>query len=65
MGFIMLGLARVVSQFPAQHFAKITGVNHIIESLLGFEELFPRLWAISFKRARAREVKFFHVVYKF
>ena len=65
MGFIMLRLARVVSQFPAQYFGKITGVNHIIESLLGFEEFFPRLSAISFKWAREREVKFFHVVYEF
>ena len=64
MGFIMLRLAQVVSEFPAQYFGKIPGVNHIIESLLGFREVFPRLSAIFFKRAREREVKLRHVVFE-
>ena len=42
MDFIMLSLARVVSQFPAQYFGKLPGLFLTFESLLGFREFFPR-----------------------
>ena len=46
MDFIMLSLARVVSQFPAQYFGKLPGLFLTFENLLGFREFFPRFSAI-------------------
>ena len=46
MDFIMLSLARVVSQFPAQYLGKLPGLFLTFENLLGFREFFLRFSAI-------------------
>ena len=54
-GFIMLRLARVVSQFPAQYFGKEIGFN--IWKLILLSGVFPTFVGHFFKRARKRDFK--------
>ena len=62
MGFIMLRLARVVSQCPAQNFSKLSGFN--LWKLTRLSGVFPPVYGHFFKRVREREVKLRHVVYE-
>ena len=64
MGFIMLRLARVVSQGILLSISVRFQVS-TFESFLGFREFFPRLLAIFFKRAREHEVKYVTLFTKF
>ena len=62
MDFVMLRLARLVSQFPAQYFGKLPGFN--LSKLTRLSGVFPPFVGHFFKRAREREVKLRHVVYE-
>ena len=62
MGFLMLRLARVVCQFPAQYFSKLPGIN--LPKLTRLLGVFPPFVGHFFKRVREREVKLRHVVYE-
>ena len=61
-GFIMLRLARVVRQYPAQCFGKIPSFN--LSQLSRLSGVFPPFFGHFFKRAREPEVKLRHVVYE-
>ena len=61
-GFIVLRLAWVVRQFPAQCFGKIPGFN--LSKLSRHSGVFPPFVSHFFKRAREPEVKLRHVVYE-
>ena len=59
---LMLCLARVVSQFPAQYFGNLPGFN--LWKLTWLSGVFPPFVGHFVKRAREREVKLRHVVYE-
>ena len=61
-GFVMLRLARVVRQYPAQCFGKIPGFN--LWKLSRLSEVFAPFVGHFFKRAREPEVKLRHAVYE-
>ena len=62
-GFIMLRLARVVRQYPAQCFGKIPGLN--LSKLSRLSGVFPPFVDHFFKRAREPEVKYVTFFTKF
>ena len=61
-GFIMLRLAQVVRQYPAQCFGKSPGFN--LSKLSRLSRVFPPSVGHFFRRAREPEVKLRHVVYE-
>ena len=60
---LMLRLARLVSQFPAQYFGKLPRFNQPLKAYSAFGSFSP-VCRPFFKQAREREVKLRHVLYE-